>query len=245
MATARFFVPTDTRGTGETEVGQTLYYDEETMVIGSESGGETWYVGRFSYPNGIWRGTITAIYSYDADGYTQGYVTGLSLDTIYATEGPASDDAYARAFRGPDTIDGSEFGDALRGYAGNDLIHGLAGNDLLIGDVGDDRILGGLGSDRLNGGAGNDYLNGNKGNDQLLGRAGADRFAFALHGGSDRILDFEDGVDRIEITSGAERFSDLRLAQVGDDVRVAFADTVVLVEDTAVRQLTSVDFLFG
>lgn len=66
-----------------------------------------------------------------------------------------------------------------------------AGNDILLGnDVGN----------RLDAGAGNDRLNGGKGNDTLIGGAGLDRFEFADLGGTDKILDFVSGSDKIDLT---------------------------------------------
>ena len=78
--------------------------------------------------------------------------------------------------------------DLITGAGGNDTLTGGAGNDRLFGDNGDDVLLGGIGDDLLDGG---------NQSDTLVGGAGADTFVFA--GGMDVILDFEDGIDTIQI----------------------------------------------
>ncbi|GAA4016474.1 serralysin family metalloprotease AprA [Sphingomonas swuensis] len=65
-----------------------------------------------------------------------------------------------------------------------------AGNDVLQGnDV----------ANRLDAGAGSDILNGGKGNDTLIGGAGADFFVISDRGGIDTILDFERGLDKLDL----------------------------------------------
>jgi Ca2+-binding RTX toxin-like protein len=70
----------------------------------------------------------------------------------------------------------------------------------------DNLISGNEGANRLSGGAGNDILIGRAGADVLTGGSGADLFRFSLPsdsgvgpGGRDMILDFEQGVDRIDL----------------------------------------------
>ena len=53
----------------------------------------------------------------------------------------------------------------------------------------------------LNGGVGPDVLDGGTGNDQLFGQSGADSFVFALGYEADRVRDFEDDVDTIQINA--------------------------------------------
>ena len=57
--------------------------------------------------------------------------------------------------RSAETVQGSTFGDTLRGGAKSEIFLGLAGNDTLAGGAGDvDLLLGGPGDDALNGGGG-------------------------------------------------------------------------------------------
>ena len=62
--------------------------------------------------------------------------------------------------------------------------------------------------------------------------------------GTDRIYDFHNGSDRIQFTVGANHFSDLDIIRNGDDVRIAFAETVIILEDTRVSQIGAEDFVF-
>ena len=52
------------------------------------------------------------------------------------------------------------------------------------------------------------------------------------------------GRDRIEILDGARRFYQLDIEKAGSDVRVSFDDTVILVEDVALRSIGAEDFIF-
>ena len=73
-------------------------------------------------------------------------------------------------------------------------IYGNSGNNTLSGSGGDDKLKGGAGNDTLIGGAGNDWLEGG---------SGADKFVFSqsVVNGTDRIQDFEHGVDKLVFTT--------------------------------------------
>lgn len=130
-------------------------------------------------------------------------------------------------------INGSDGADviapgALLALSRADLIQGLGGNDRLGGGAGRDSLMGGTGADSLFGGTEADRLAGGAGNDALTGGTGADVFAFAVRGnGQDRILDFQDGIDRIDLSGP-------RI------VRDAGADTIVQIGTDSVR-LVGVD----
>ena len=81
------------------------------------------------------------------------------------------------------TADISGIGNSLQNN-----IYGNAGNNFLSGMNGNDKIKGGAGDDTISGG---------KGNDILEGDAGSDKFVFlaAAANGTDRITDFEHGID--------------------------------------------------
>jgi Ca2+-binding RTX toxin-like protein len=101
--------------------------------------------------------------------------------------------------------------DRLIGGEGRDWAFGQGGNDLLFGGSGDDVLNGGAGNDTLNGETGNDILYGGSGSDVLTGGDGADVFVFTE--GRDRISDFVDDMDFIQIDSdlfdSAPRMDDL------------------------------------
>lgn len=124
-----------------------------------------------------------------------------------------------------DVLEGGDDNDILRGQAGNDTLRGQNGNDLLNGRDGADELDGGEGNDTLDGGSGNDVLEGGDGTDVLRGRDGEDELAGGLGldfltGGQDadvflfrtttqaglgaqrdQILDFEQGIDIINVVS--------------------------------------------
>lgn len=126
-----------------------------------------------------------------------------------------------------DVIGGGEGNDTLVGFGGNDSIAGGAGNDQLFGGEGADVLTGGTGADVLDGSDSNDILTGGAGNDKLYGGTGADvltggtgrdvlgggltasrdLFVFDATAQSrpgaanrDVILDFQPGVDKINLT---------------------------------------------
>jgi Ca2+-binding RTX toxin-like protein len=138
-------------------------------------------------------------------------------------------------FTGNDKIIGNSYSDILHGFTGNDKIIGGAGTDRVFGDSGSDHLSGGSGSDRLSGGVASDYL---------CGGAGADRFVFSRGAGRDLVTDFQDGLDQIEIATGAERFADIRIQQRGHDTVLTFADVSVTLEDVNRHQITANDFIF-
>ena len=127
---------------------------------------------------------------------------------------------------GNDTLTGNGLPNVLIAGAGNDLLGGMGGNDRLFGELGNDRLRGGLGNDTLTGGA------------------GADSFVFANGDGADRILDFTDRQDRIVIESGAERFLDLRITDLGADTRISFGSVTIVLVHVDHALLTAEDFLF-
>ena len=103
---------------------------------------------------------------------------------------------------------GIEWGSALLfGNGGNDTMYAGSVSTRLDGGEGDDALFGALHIDLLNGGAGadilvgggaNDTLSGGWGNDTLAGGDDYDRFVFdGPLSDTDKILDFEVGVDKI------------------------------------------------
>ncbi len=100
---------------------------------------------------------------------------------------------------GEDILRGGTGKDRIKGGAGDDFLIGGSGNDMLNGGDGDDRLIGGDGDDRLAGGNGDDILSGGSGKNVLSGGDGADTFYFSTNAGETRILDFDIGVDRLNL----------------------------------------------
>ena len=114
--------------------------------------------------------------------------------------------------RGNDTLFGGRGDDTLQGNKGNDLVQGNSGKDNLFGDSGHDVLVGGVGDDVLKGGSGSDRLDGGQGNDLIFGGKGADKFVLRAGDGTDRIVDYRDGLDKFVLTGGLD-FSDIRTVQ--------------------------------
>jgi glycerophosphoryl diester phosphodiesterase len=144
-------------------------------------------------------------------------------------------------------FDGSD--DVINGQGGNDTLRGLSGNDVLRGGDGNDTLLGGAGSDLLSGDAGNDLLNGGASFDTLRGGAGLDTFVLTAGAGTDTILDFVDGSDRIGLASGLT-FGQLTIAQgVGTQssntlIRLtSTSEVLAVVNGLQSSSLTNADFV--
>lgn len=160
----------------------------------------------------------------------------------------ASDDIWCRG--GNDRLFGLGGDDDLFGEAGNDSLIGGGGGDDLFGGTGNDSLLGGGGGDDLSGGTGNDSLIGGSGQDDLVGGAGQDtlignagRDTFDLQpGGNDIIRDFQDQVDKLEL-SGGLRFNGLVFRQQGENMLI-FADgnRVALLQGVSTTFITQADF---
>lgn len=174
---------------------------------------------------------------------TQGTVTGGDgNDTIL---GGAGDEAL-RGGNDADRVRANDGNDSVGGGAGNDTLSGNGGDDTLTGDTGvdhlrggdgddvadggaqTDRVYGGAGDDSLLGGTGafNDTLWGGLGDDTMTGGAGADTFVFLRNQGIDRITDFVNDVDKLDLRA-------FDFANVAAVVAVSSAATLGLRIDVA------------
>lgn len=117
---------------------------------------------------------------------------------------------------GNDNINGRGGNDFLKGGGGNDTLTGGGGEDNLDGGSGNDTINGGRGMDILLGGGGRDVLNGGGSSDTLTGGSANDTFVISQNGGSDWILDYTDGRDKIGLL-GNLSFEDLTIEQGTSD----------------------------
>ena len=161
----------------------------------------------------------------DADNFIQALggddtvAGGLGNDII---EGGDGDDVLRGDRNSRSTQDGEAGGnDIIFGGEGNDRIGGKAGNDILSGDAGDDMIWGDDGDDILMGVTGNDILVGDNGS----GGGGSDLFVFGNGDGTDTIVDFEVGIDRIGLVQDELVFADLTITQDGSDTLLGVAST--------------------
>ena len=157
-----------------------------------------------------------------------------------------------------DTIRGNANSNELFGEGGNDSILGANGADLITGGTGDDSLSGDRGNDLLIGGLGNDSLDGGRGKDildgvgddfgandvdQLTGGANSDLFVLgtALNVyyegiGEAQILDFETGIDTIQLNGSLADYT-----FTNDNTIVKDGD---LIATTIGNFNTATDFLF-
>lgn len=127
-----------------------------------------------------------------------------------------------------------------------DLIRASGGQ--AMGTARDDRILGSAAAETLAGGAGEDYLHDGAGVDRLTGGAGADVFVFARDGQSDRIEDFQDGQDRIDLSDWGRIYTSsvVQMSQTAGGVTISYGSEslTVLGAGLTPAMLTDADFLF-
>jgi Ca2+-binding RTX toxin-like protein len=119
---------------------------------------------------------------------------------------------FGNVINGAQTGDINAAGSDSQVYSNSDvlIIRGSAAADALTGSRADELISGGTGNDRIDGGAGNDVINGGAGADRLAGGTGSDVFRFdqltdsyrtASNAHTDRITDFNDASDRLDLTA--------------------------------------------
>ncbi len=138
-----------------------------------------------------------------------------------------------------ETIVGTDFADLVFGKGGSDTISGLEGRDRLSG--GDD-------NDTLFGDEGRDLLRGDLGRDDLFGGADSDIFIFTSGDtGIDRVRDYQDGLDRLDVWDWDVAFRDLRFRETADGNLIVRGDDPgerFVIEGTTEAQIDRGDFIF-
>lgn len=138
---------------------------------------------------------------------------GLGNDRLYGSEGTD----YLYGGGGGDFIDGGagedyvafstanagvtvnlDFAAANTGDAAGDVYLNIEG---VVGSTFNDVLVGGAGQDILSGDAGDDVIVGGGGEDRLIGGAGSDTFGILANSGTDYIIDFAGGVDKVGFSS--------------------------------------------
>ncbi|MEL6351880.1 MAG: amidase family protein [Cyanobacteria bacterium J06627_28] len=171
---------------------------------------------------------------------------------------------------GDDTIAGDLGNDIMTGGAGDDVLRGdlnsrspqddvAGGNDIIFGGDGDDRIGGKAGNDILSGDAGDDFIWGDDGDDIIMGvtgndtlvgdnfsdGSGSDLFVFGNGDGTDTIVDFEVGIDRIGLVEGELTFAELTVTQDGRNTLLGVADSgevLAIMQNVQASALTKSSF---
>ncbi len=219
---------TATGGTGN----DTYYIDGADSVVEADGEGtDTAYiVGSFTLADGV------ALENLNAYGAAAVVIEGNSARNNIKGE------------RGNDELSGFGDRDTISGRSGADTIYGGDDYDRLFGEAGNDVIYGDEGTDRIDGGTGNDLLFGGTDGDR-------DTFIFTIGDssfGRDRIFDFEDGIDRLQING----YASLAAAQadgatIGEDVDgnalIKFLGPISTITLIGIdqAQVTAADFVFA
>jgi len=152
---------------------------------------------------------------------------------------------------GNDVLKGTSGADTLQGLGGQDKISGGAGNDRLDGGLGNDTLSGGAGNDKLYGQQGRDVLSGGAGSDTLFGGSGADVFQFRGAWGADKVADFQDGIDKLDLRSNGLTFANIAVAASDadhdghvDDVMIHAGHQSIALLNLKAALIGAADFLF-
>ena len=140
---------------------------------------------------------------------------------------------------GDDKLFGGAGDDYLGGGLGNDYLYGEAGDDYIFGESGDDELDGGSGNDYLGGGVGNDRLSGGSGNDTMNGGEGKDTFVFASGYGNDKVEDYTEGQDTLDIVAGIVEKTEL--ANKNKDLIFTVGDGTITLENAAAKKISIKD----
>jgi Ca2+-binding RTX toxin-like protein len=130
---------------------------------------------------GLGADTLSGQAGFDTVSYASAAL-GILVDlaTSSLNKGEAAGDVFSLI----EAIEGTGFGDDLRGDDQGNRLGGGAGNDSLTGRLGNDQLFGGAGNDNLSGDAGDDTLTGGGGGDVLNGGAGFDWASYSDAGGA-------------------------------------------------------------
>jgi Ca2+-binding RTX toxin-like protein len=203
-----------------------------------------------------------------------GYAEGDRYVSIENVVGSSFNDRIA-GDAGNNSLSGGNGDDLFMGDLGKDTINGGDGNDTVSyaasasqvivdlsrtkaqsgGDASGDKLssienlVGSNFGDTLKGNSANNVLNGGAGNDMLTGGLGNDTFEFSGNFGSDTITDYQDGVDKIAISTELPMtFEDLTITGQGTTTMVisGFADgSSITVKSSVATTLDAGDFILG
>lgn len=164
------------------------------------------------------RGNDTYVISGPADVVIEGANRGI--DTVQAFVDYTLGAHVERGVLGVITgqkdlnLNGNGAANFLQGNAGDNQIKGYRGADVIWAHKGDDVIAGHRGWDQIFAGGGDDLITGGSGADRLTGGFGGDTFIYrqALDssvglGTQDTIVDFESGIDRIDLSAMQATFT--------------------------------------
>ena len=259
------------RATVESVARQT-FRDFEHIVVdgGSTDGSADWLAenftgdwtsekdnGRYDAMNkGAERATGEYLWFLHSGDIFGDVTTGGSADKVLLRGGLVGGDVELGA--GNDTFRASAGAEVLgfiRGQDDNDRILGSSEDDRVEGGGGFDTIKGRGGDDEIKGGAGEDVIVGGAGDDEMTGGSQGDEFRIGKHSGADTILDWQDGVDVLNLRklglTGGTKLADVVAAsenRAGGAVIIDLddlgGDGSITVENWNTALMTVDDFIF-
>ena len=178
----------------------------------------------------------------DAEAYSFNMETGRFLEVANGRKNymqiDGMEDFYARHTDANTNVIGTEADNQIHTGTGDDYVQGMGGKDTLRGKGGDDVLSGGTGNDTIYGGGNDDLLIGGEGSDWLRGGTGADTFRLSTGRGYDKVTDFHDGQDQLEIRA-IDGLDNVTIRAWGDHALVRNGnDTLALVYNTDAADLT-------
>jgi serralysin len=165
--------------------------------------------------------------------------SNVKLDLIDPATGasPTPTPTTISGTAGNNTLKGTSAANTIEGNGGNDKLYGNGGNDKLYGGTGNDALTGNAGNDRLYGDSGKDTLSGSSGNDILTGGANADTFRFSGKWGKDKITDFKNASDHIDLRGNGLSFNELSISKVNADSDGRADDVVIKADSQSITLL--------
>lgn len=136
----------------------------------------------------------------------------------------------------------------LRGTRSDDILNGTNYNDVIYGRAGNDVIETGAGNDTVYGGRGSDTIVIGSGTNQLYGGSGADTFAVgAVAAGRSNLRDWQDGVDKIDLTDlGISSLDELTMSVSGAWTMIDTGRVDVAIQTSRLTSaLSADDFIFA
>lgn len=210
------------------------------------NGGETKLINTGTIHGDVLFGTGDDVFD-TRKGSTDGDVTGGNGDDTYMIG--KNELALVEADDGGhDTVYAGK-SHTLAGHI-EDLYLTGKGNASGIGNDEDNVIVGNTGNNTLGGGEGDDVIGGGRGDDVLQGGDDADTFIFNVGDDHDRIVDFVDGEDTIQMNGfdGIDSFADLatKMFKNGSDVWIQLGQgDRLIIESADVGDFDASDFQFN
>ncbi|MFW2830740.1 calcium-binding protein [Sphingomonas sp. ID0503] len=143
-------------------------------------------------------------------------------------------DAAGDKIRNVENLIGSDFGDSLRGNNVANRIDGGEGADFLHGRGGNDTLVAGDGIDELTGGSGKDLF-------VLIGSSFEE---------TDTVIDFENGIDKVDLTGVSGAFEDIVTDQDDvdgdgqiDDLTVTYGQWTFNLLNASAEKIDRADFI--